>query len=121
MQQNQDIKIDTKYNCKFCKYSTNFPCEWIKHTETDKHQRQGKNKSHKCISCDYVTKSKWNMNIHKLSSHSSKEEREKQKHYCSDCDQVFFCKLYKDEHMDGKKHKNVVKANKLVEEMNNIV
>jgi hypothetical protein len=115
--ENNEIK---KYNCKFCNYTTKYPCEWIKHTETDKHQRQGKKKIHKCEACDYETFSKWNMDIHHLSSHATKEEREKQKYYCKDCDQVFFCKLYKESHMNGKKHKNVVKANKLVEEMNNI-
>lgn len=33
-----------KYNCNFCNYSTNYPCDWIKHTESDKHQRRGQKK-----------------------------------------------------------------------------
>jgi hypothetical protein len=110
----------SKYHCIFCNYLTNLPSDWIKHTETDKHQRQGKKKIHKCTMCEYESQSKWNIDIHLLSSHSIKEEREKQKYYCNDCDQVFFCKLYKDKHFSGKKHMNVVKANKLVEEMNNL-
>jgi hypothetical protein len=54
-----------------------------------------------------------------MSVHSTKEEREKSKYYCKDCDQIFFCKLYLDKHTSGKKHKNVVKANDLLAELNN--
>ena len=31
-----------KYFCKFCNYSTEHACDWIKHSETDKHKRNGK-------------------------------------------------------------------------------
>lgn len=109
-----------KYYCKFCNYSTDHACDWIKHSETDKHQRNGKKKIHKCNECEYESNSKWNMNIHLLSSHSTQEERKKSKFYCKDCDQVFFCKLYLDKHNSGKKHKNVIKANEILAEINAI-
>jgi len=108
-----------KYFCKFCNYSTDYPCDWIKHTDSDKHKRRGQKKTHNCSQCEYETKSKWNMDIHIMSVHSTKEQREISKYYCKECDQIFFCKLYLDKHISGKKHKNVVKANELLAELNN--
>ena len=110
-----------KYLCIFCNYSTNYPCEWIKHTESEKHQRQGKKKTHKCEFCEYEAKSKWNMKLHKLAAHAPKEDRSNMKYYCDICDKVFFSKLFHDKHMNGIKHKNIVKAQELVDQMNNIV
>jgi hypothetical protein len=109
-----------KYSCIFCNYFTNFPSDWIKHTNSAKHQRQGKNKTHVCELCEYEAKSKWNMKLHNLAIHTPKEDREKMKYYCEVCDKVFFSKLYKDNHMKGIKHSNVIKALELVGQMNNL-
>ena len=41
----------------------------------------------------------------------------KQKYYCNNYVQVFFCSLYMDKHMNGKKHKNYSQAIKLEKEL----
>jgi hypothetical protein len=110
-----------KYYCDFCKYTTDFPSDWIKHCDTIKHQRLGKKISHKCQNCDYETKSKWNLKLHIMATHTTQEEKEKLKFYCKVCDQVFFCKLYSDKHNTGKKHSNKIKANELQEKVNKLV
>ena len=58
-----------------------------------------------------------NYKNHYLVIHDTKEERSKQKYYCTDCDQVFFCSLYMDKHMNGKIHKNLILALKLEKEL----
>ena len=102
-----------KYICNVCNYYTNFPSEWLKHINTEKHKREGKHKEHKCTNCNYVSKTHWSLKLHILSQHSSKEERMKCKYYCNCCDQVFFCKQYYDTHMEGQKHKNISKINNI--------
>jgi hypothetical protein len=100
--------MDKKYICNTCDYQTNYPSEWLKHIETNKHKKQGVKTPPKCDLCDYEAASHWNIKMHKLTQHSSIEEREKQKYYCKSCDQVFFCQLYYDTHMRSKKHKNII-------------
>ena len=89
-----------------------------------KHQRNGNKKQKKCDICDIDFVSHWNYKNHYLVVHDTKEERAKQKYYCIDCDQVFFCSQYMKKHMEGKKHENYVLAlkleNELKEKMNNI-
>jgi hypothetical protein len=46
--------------------------------------------------------------MHNLSSHTTKEERSKQKYYCNICDNVFFCSAYYNKHINGKRHKNML-------------
>jgi hypothetical protein len=46
--------------------------------------------------------------MHNLSSHTTKEERSKQKYYCDICDNVFFCSAYYNKHINGKRHKNML-------------
>lgn len=36
----------------------------------------------------------WNLKMHKLTQHSTLEERTKSKYYCNICDLVFFSQLY---------------------------
>ena len=109
-----------KFNCELCNYTTIKPSDWIKHINSAKHQRGGVRKTKNCEICNKDFFSHWSLKHHILVTHQTKEERMKQKYYCSDCDQVFFCKLYRDKHMIGIKHMNIIKANKLVEEMNNL-
>ncbi len=104
--------------CDLCNYTTIKPSDWIKHIKTEKHQRDGNNKNKKCDICDIEFVSHWNYKNHNLVIHATKEEREKQKYYCIDCDQVFFCSQYMKKHIEGKRHNNYVLALKLEKELN---
>ena len=35
-----------------------------------------------CKNCEYIANNHWNLKMHNLSSHTTKEERSKQKYYC---------------------------------------
>lgn len=59
----------------------------------------------KCNVCDHVSTSSWNSKVHRIHHHSTKEERAKERHYCADCDVVFFDPLEKKKHMEKKRHK----------------
>ena len=48
--------------------------------------------------------------MHKLTQHSTLEERTHSKYYCDICDLVFFSQLYKDKHISGKRHALYIKA-----------
>ena len=103
------------FSCECCNFTTNKPSYWLKHTQSQKHQRYGEKKIHNCKFCEYSTRTSWNMKAHILSQHATKEERLKQKYYCNDCDRVFFSSLYMINHMNGKRHNNYIKA---LEELN---
>ena len=109
------------FYCKHCDYTTNKPSDWLKHVDTQKHKRLGEKKTHSCNNCEYECKTSWNMKLHTLTQHSSKEEREKQKYYCSDCDIVFFTLSSKNSHIDGIKHKNYVEAIKELDKVNKTI
>ena len=51
-----------------------------KNLNSAKHKRGGNKKSKKCEECDLEFFSHWNLKHHKLVTHSTKEEREKQKY-----------------------------------------
>ncbi len=95
-----------EYYCHFCDYKTTSCTNWLKHVKTQKHKRNGKPKISKCDICEYETSSHWNLKLHKLTQHSTKEQRESQKYYCKICDVVFFCSSYMNKHINGKCHKN---------------
>jgi len=95
--------------CKLCNYTTTKTSDWLKHINSQKHQRNGEKKTTKCDQCDYKSITHWNIKIHKLKIHSTTEERAKEKYYCNVCDYVFFCKTYMDKHLSGKVHQNKVK------------
>lgn len=105
------------FQCDLCDYSTVKPSDWIKHVNSGKHKRKGEYKSKKCDQCNMEFFSHWNLKQHNLVTHSTKEEREKQKYYCKDCDQVFFCSQYMKKHIEGKRHKNYVLAIQLENEL----
>jgi hypothetical protein len=94
------------YYCYLCDYRTTKNTDWLKHLNTKKHQRNGKGKSTICNICNFSTSTHWNLKLHILSHHSTKEEREKHKYYCGICDLVFFCSTYMNKHTTGKIHKN---------------
>lgn len=102
-----------KFTCEACNFKCNFNSAWLTHLSSEKHLREGKQKIHKCNApdCDYTTITYWNMRMHKMTMHSTMEERMKSKYYCKDCDKVFFAPLYLDKHYNGMKHKNQVKIN----------
>jgi hypothetical protein len=110
--------IQKKYSCDNCLFYTNYASEWNKHTKSMKHQRNGQpkniNNNYDCDKCEYKCDTHWNLKMHKISQHTTQEEREKQKYYCKDCDKVFFCSTYFIKHNDGIVHKNKVIANKTI-------
>jgi hypothetical protein len=100
-------KNKKKFYCYLCKYKTTMSADWLKHINSKKHERQGKPKTKKCDKCDYEALTHWNLKQHKLTQHSTLEERSKSKYYCELCDLVFFCSAYKKKHEEGKRHKNL--------------
>jgi len=106
------------YSCFMCEYKTTKCTDWIKHQQTKKHLRNGKKKISICEICSYESVSHWNVKLHKLSQHSTLEERKSHKYYCECCDLVFFCETYKEKHLNGKCHKNRELCQKIQEELN---
>jgi hypothetical protein len=105
-----NIKELKKFNCIECDYHTSKCSDWLKHIESKKHIRRGQKKTTQCKICEHDAYTHWNLKLHILSQHSTIEERQNSKFYCSTCDQIFFCKLYMDNHFNGIKHKNMVKS-----------
>jgi len=132
-----------KFNCPLCVYRTNKPTDWVKHINSRKHDRNGKRKTRHCDICNHYSLTHWNYKMHMITNHSTKEERMervnkkslifisiitllkkskiflimKQKYYCFECDQVFFCLQYKKTHENSTKHKNLLIANTLQREL----
>ena len=50
--------------------------------------------------------------------HKCKRNKDGLQYYCKDCDHVFFCSTYYNNHMNGVKHNNVVMCNTLQNELN---
>ena len=116
IQTNYENNIVTKHRvaytnfCEKCNFTAIKPSDWLRHIETEKHKRDGEKKMAKCDKCDIEYSSNWSLNQHYLIYHATKEEREKHKFYCKQCDVVFFSKIYMIRHMNGKVHKNLEKA-----------
>jgi hypothetical protein len=110
-------KTNKEYYCYLCNYKTIRCSDWCKHINSQKHKRDGQKKPTKCELCNYETTTFWNLNNHKISCHSTLEERKLQKYYCEICDVVFFCNAYMIKHNEGKYHKNKVLANKYEKEL----
>jgi hypothetical protein len=107
-----------KYYCDTCKHGSNSNSDYLKHIKSKKHERGGL-KPKKCLICNFEYFNHWNLKQHHLTQHSTIEERKKQKYYCDICDTVFFCKLYMDRHMKGKKHNNTIECNNEINKINN--
>ena len=110
-------KTNKEYFCFLCDYKTSRCSDWCKHINSQKHQRDGQKKPTKCDLCNYETSTFWNLSNHKISCHSTLEERKSQKYYCDICDVVFFCNAYMKKHYEGKYHKNKELANKYEQEL----
>ena len=113
------MESDKKYSCHHCNFETDKPYSWIRHCESAKHLRQGQRKTHKCPECDFESIGTWNLKIHMLSQHATKEERSEYKYHCSACDVIFISKLYYEKHMQGQKHANRLKADELLDNLKN--
>ena len=107
--------------CELCDYKTSRTVDWFKHINSQKHQRNGKPKNRSCDKCDYITTTHWLLKQHVLTFHSSKEDRAKAKYYCNICDQVFFAPIYFKKHNEGIRHKNKIKINKSLEDIQNVI
>ena len=104
-----------KYTCDLCKFKCNYNSAWLDHLSSEKHKRYGKPKTHKCKyeNCNHETPISWNMKMHVMTMHSTKEERSKSKYYCEDCDKVYFSSIYYQSHLKGAKHLNQSKINEI--------
>ena len=98
------------HTCEHCNYTATRPSEWLIHIESEKHKRNGQTKTKVCDICNTEFKTHWIQKMHKLKIHATEEERAKMEYYCKECDVFFFSKLYLDKHVNGKIHKNLIKA-----------
>ena len=92
---------DTKFKCDQCKYYCNYQAEWDRHIISKKHFRNGQPMTYICDVCNISFGNLWKLKHHKLSIHSTIEEREQMKYYCKVCDIAFFSKLFYDKHTNG--------------------
>ena len=105
-----------KFYCESCKYGCDNNSTYKKHISSQVHARGGQKKIYKCGSCDYMsTISVWNYKMHFLAMHATKEERAKQKYYCSVCDTVFFSPLYLNNHNKNISHLTNVAKQQILE------
>jgi hypothetical protein len=106
-----------KFYCESCKYGCDNNSTYKKHISSQVHARGGQKKIYKCGSCEYMsTISAWNYKMHFLAMHATKEERAKQKYYCSVCDAVFFSPLYQNNHNKSVSHLTNVAKKQLSEQ-----
>ncbi len=106
--------------CQICNFQANRPAEFIRHVDSNKHKRNGvkiKDTTFKCSECDKILVNHFSYKIHKIQMHGTIEEKRKQRYYCEQCDIVFISKLYMESHLAGKKHNNILKSIKLLEEI----
>ncbi len=101
----------SKFYCSSCNYSCNYESKWNQHINTLKHKNNGiiikkkKSLDKKCTECDYIAKHSEGLKNHKLTKHSSKEEREKYfRYYCKECDFGSFKKQQIDIHNKTTRH-----------------
>jgi hypothetical protein len=101
-----------KYYCNMCEYKTNIKSAYDKHTKSAKHLRGGTSVSYKCLSCDYIATTRWNLYMHNASLHMTKEQKKNMQYYCEICDCLCFSKLYFKNHTESSLHKNnIILAN----------
>lgn len=98
------------HKCDTCDFTATRPCEWFLHIKTNKHLRRGQAKTKICDICNVEFATHGVLKLHKLKIHASVEERSKMKYYCKECDIVFLSKQFMDTHINGKIHKNLIKA-----------
>jgi hypothetical protein len=106
--------LDTKFYCSDCDYKCLYPAHWKQHIENKKHINKGIRKPRsdkilepKCELCHFITNNLTNMKTHKLTKHSSTEQRKMEfKFYCEKCDFGTFGELLYTRHLETKKHIN---------------
>ena len=103
-----------EYYCECCDVKVNHMNNWVKHINSSKHLRLGQPKRIECTICERKFINHITQKHHMLSTHSTKEERSKEKYYCESCDYVFISKLYMDKHIEGKLHKFKFKSLELL-------
>ncbi len=118
--ENTKNKTKKDFFCHLCNYKTSNCNEWIKHNECNKHKRNGELLPKDCSICGYKGYTHWNLKMHMITNHSTLEERQAQKFYCSICDIVFFIQSFNINHFAGKRNKNMELAVKYQEEINKI-
>jgi len=108
-----------KYVCVKCNFKCNIKAKWETHINTELHKTgiRKKRSDYKepinCEHCNYKTKNKTTLLKHKLTQHSTKEEREQKfKYYCTLCDYGTFSLDSFEIHKNTKKHKNIELINK---------
>ena len=101
------------YNCENCKYDCQYESHWIQHLNSKKHNNKGisvKKYSPQCEFCNYYSNNSTNMKVHKLTKHSTPEERKKSfTYYCDSCDFGTLIKILFDRHLETTKHKEKTK------------
>jgi len=105
-----DLRQSFTPYCNLCNFQSRGAAEWIRHIKSSKHLRNGEPKTKQCDDCNRSFANHFMLKIHKLTFHSSKEERSKHKYYCEFCDYVFISQLFYQRHCDGKQHKNIIIA-----------
>jgi hypothetical protein len=100
--------MSVKYyaTCECCNFNALSKRHWIAHIETQKHNRNGKKRSelNVCDTCGYWCMYHYNMDIHKIIKHGTKEQRKSSPYYCKYCDMAFFSTLFEKKHFLSKKH-----------------
>jgi hypothetical protein len=106
------MQMQSKFCCEKCDYTCNYPSHWVQHTESVKHLNEGKKKPRynkilvpQCSLCIFKTNNLTNMKTHRLTKHSTTEERMKDfKFYCDKCDFGTFAEILFTRHLETKKH-----------------
>jgi hypothetical protein len=111
---NINNKIKIEHVCEPCNFKTLRYFDLERHYKSKLHERNGVAKTKKCDECDYVATTHWLIKKHKITNHSTIEERQKQKYYCNMCDLVFFCPLYKEKHLQSARHIKIAENYNLV-------
>jgi hypothetical protein len=98
------MEIKSKFNCDLCNYACTYKSEFNKHLKSAKHKRGGAPVNHDCNLCNYSSSSPWNLKMHIVNIHMTKEEKKELQYYCEICDCLCFSQLYYNTHMDSKEH-----------------
>ena len=101
-----------KYCCEICNYKCKYQAHWKQHLDSDKHNNNGKRKTRcdkllepKCNLCSFTTNNLTNMKVHKLTKHSTVEDRQTEfKFYCLKCDFGTFAEILYNRHLTTNKH-----------------
>jgi hypothetical protein len=118
--ENKKIDPKFKYFCELCNIGARNNTEWLKHTQSKKHNRGGL-KPKICNICNNEYFNHWNLKQHYILIHASLEEKEKCKYYCKICNIVFLSELYYNKHNIGKNHMNNVRCLEEVDRMKNMI